>query len=105
MNLRTLIAMAALLVPTVGFAGDRDAKDSNKPSEPDLVVAVRIGKERSVLVAGAKDLRVSEKGIAEVGIAEPGQINVTGVRVGEVSVQVARHGSEKNFKLLVKVTP
>jgi hypothetical protein len=105
MNLRTLIAMGALLLAPTGFAGDRDQKDPSKENEPDLVVAVRIGKEKSVLIPGAKDLRVSDKGIASVGIAEPGQVNVVGERIGEVSVQVARGAKERNFRLVVKVTP
>ena len=107
MNLRTLMVTAALLAPMAGFAGDRDSKDSKDATktEPDLIVTVRAGKQRAVLIQGAKDIRASEKNIAHVGIAEPGQVTIEGIRPGEVSVQVARQGSEKNFKLVVQVIP
>lgn len=103
MNLRALMVTAALLLPMVGFAGDRDEKDAKH--EPDLVVSVRAGKGMSVVIPGAKDIRSSEKGIASVGVIEPGQLGIEGIRPGEVSVQVQRFNSEKMFKLVVKVTP
>lgn len=103
MNLRTLMVTAALLLPMVGFAGDRDEGKGEKGNEPDLVVSVKPGKATSVIIPGAKDVRASEKGIAHVGIMEPGQVTVEGIRLGEVSVQVARFGTERNFRLVVKV--
>ena len=87
------------ILATTGYSGIVNYE----PSE--LVVTVRAGKQRAVLIQGAKDIRASEKNIAHVGIAEPGQVTIEGIRPGEVSVQVARQGSEKNFKLVVQVIP
>lgn len=94
---RTLLMTGALLAPLSLFAGE------TRNLEPDLVVQVRVGKSRAVQVEGARDVRVSEKGIADVALGEPNQLIVDGLQPGEVSAQVVRKGHEKNFKLVVQV--
>ena len=101
MNVRKVLLMTALLAPLAGF-GQGDERKEKEVTEPDLIISVRAGKATTVLVQGAKDVRTSDQGVADVAMGEPNQLLVEGLRVGEVSAQVARKG-DRNFKLVVRV--
>ena len=99
MTFRTLLMMAAFLAPMVGLAADEKA---NEKRQPDLVIAVKVGKSTSVIVKGAHEVRTLDRRIADVVMGETNQVMVEGLTIGETSAQILRKG-EPTFLLVVQV--
>lgn len=102
MTFRTLLVVAALFAPMVALAADpkADQKEEDKPA--DLRIAVKLGQVKSVIIAGAREVKMADKTVAAVSMGEPNQVMVEALGLGETSAQITRRG-EPSFKLVVQV--
>jgi hypothetical protein len=99
MTFRTLLVVTALLAPMAAVAAD----PVDNGGEPDLSIAVKVGKSTTVIIQGAQATQAVNGEIAEIVRGETNQVLVVGIAEGETSALIPRKG-EKPFRLAVRVT-